>query len=348
MRLILINMMALFSFSFVLHIFSLGIIRLGVFGINLKLCLDKILSRYINYIPIFSFIVFILLEYYLSNNVIFLDSKNVIVNINLDKAAFIITGDVLNLIFENLGGATVFAASARIAAGLLIKHPIGVFPKTGIIGGISAGYTVLYKMTMENMVSNISNSSASISSRYIHIKLETVTNQIFDGNNVNSLINSLGLSNMSLSRPFNFTESSTLKNIILKSQNSYSNSQIITALDQQNPSWRDLFIGSPLEETLITHIINVLNNNLLLHFIILYLLIMLLIIITCKFIIKDNIDLNNIKNNPLGIWVKYIINKFISIWKVSSNLWIFFILFNVIVFNSASIYSIYNLLLLFK
>jgi hypothetical protein len=236
MRLILINMMALFSFSFVLHIFSLGIIRLGVFGINLKLCLDKILSRYINYIPIFSFIVFILLEYYLSNNVIFLDSKNVIVNINLDKAAFIITGDVLNLIFENLGGATVFAASARIAAGLLIKHPIGVFPKTGIIGGISAGYTVLYKMTMENMVSNISNSSASISSRYIHIKLETVTNQIFDGNNVNSLINSLGLSNMSLSRPFNFTESSTLKNIILKSQNSYSNSQIITALDQQNPS----------------------------------------------------------------------------------------------------------------
>jgi hypothetical protein len=119
-------------------------------------------------------------------------------------------------------------------------------------------------------------------------------------------------------------------------------------LDQQNPSWRDLFIGSPLEETLITHIINVLNNNLLLHFIILYLLIMLLIIITCKFIIKDNIEFTKIQNNPLGGWVKYIINKFISIWKVSSNFWIFFILFNVLVFNSASIYSIYNLLVLFK
>jgi len=230
MRIILINMMALFSFSFVLHLFSLGIIRLGVFGINLNLCLDNILNRYINYIPIFSFIVFILLEFYLSYNVIFLDSKDVIVNTNLDNASFIISGDVLKIIFENLGGATVFAASARIAAGLLIKHPIGVFPKIGIIGGISAGYTVLYRMTMVRMGSNISNSS------YFHIKLETVPNQIFDGNAVNSLINSLGLSNMSLSRPFNFTESSTLDKIILKSPNSYSNSQIITALDQQNPS----------------------------------------------------------------------------------------------------------------
>ena len=236
MRLILINMMALFSFSFVLHLFSLGIIRLGIFGVNLKLCLNNILNRYINYIPIFSFIVFILLEFYLNNNVIYLDSKDVIVNINLDNARFIISGDVLKLIFENLGGATVFAASARIAAGLLIKHPIGVFPKMGIIGGTGAGYTVLYRMIMVNMGSNISNISSSISNSYFHIRLEPVANQIFDGNAVNSLINSLGLSNMSLSRPFDFTESSNLNRIILQSHNRYSNSQIITALDQQNPS----------------------------------------------------------------------------------------------------------------
>jgi hypothetical protein len=118
MRLILINMMALFNFSFILHLFLLGIIRLCVFGINLNLCLNNILNRHIIYIPIFSFIVFILLDFYLSYNVIFLDSKDIIITANLDNARFVMSGDVLKLIFENLGGATVFAASARIAAGL--------------------------------------------------------------------------------------------------------------------------------------------------------------------------------------------------------------------------------------
>jgi hypothetical protein len=99
MRLILINMMALFSFSFVLHVFLLGIIHLGVFGTNLNICLFNILNRYIFYIPIFSFIIFILLELYLSYKVIFLDSKDVIVTANLDNARFVMSGDVLKLIF---------------------------------------------------------------------------------------------------------------------------------------------------------------------------------------------------------------------------------------------------------
>ena len=127
-----------------------------------------------------------------------------------------------------------------------------------------------------------------------------------------------------------------------------SNSQIISALDQQNPNWRYSIINSPLEENLIPHIINVLSNNLLLHFIILYLLIMLLIIFTCKFILTDNIEFTKIQKYPLGGYIKYIINKFISIWKVSSNFWIYFILLNVLVFISGSIYSIYSLLVLFK
>ena len=61
-------MVVLFGFSFVLHVFLLGIIRLGVFGINLRLSLNTLLDRYINLIPIFSFIVFILLKFYLSYN----------------------------------------------------------------------------------------------------------------------------------------------------------------------------------------------------------------------------------------------------------------------------------------
>ena len=99
MTLILLDMMALFAFSFVLHVFLLGIIRLGVFGINLNLCLNNILNRYIHLIPIFSFIVFILFKFYLGYNVIILDSKDVIVTANLDNTNFVMSGDVLKLIF---------------------------------------------------------------------------------------------------------------------------------------------------------------------------------------------------------------------------------------------------------
>ena len=234
MRLILVDMGGLFGFSFVLHVFLLGIIRLGVIGINLRLCLNKLLNRYINLIPIFSFIVFILLKFYLSFNVIFLDSKDVIVTATLDNASFIMSGDVLKLIFENLGGAAVFATGARIAASLMVKHPMGVFPKIGVIGGTGVGYTILYRMSMESMGSSISNSSASVSVKPVHIKLETVANTTFDGNSINSLVNNLGLQNKSQLNRFSFTESSSSDSIFLQSKNDHSNSQIISALDQQN------------------------------------------------------------------------------------------------------------------
>jgi hypothetical protein len=97
MKLILFNMGALFGVSFVLHVFLLGIIRLGVLGLNLKLCLNNLLNKYINLIPICSFIIFILLN--LSLNVIFLDNKDVIVTATLEDASFVMSGDALKLIF---------------------------------------------------------------------------------------------------------------------------------------------------------------------------------------------------------------------------------------------------------
>ena len=236
MTLNLINIIALSGFSFVLHFLSLGIIRLGVFGVNLNLCLDNILKRYINYIPIFSFIVFKLLEIYLSYNVIFLDSKDVIVFTHLDLTNMILSGNVLNLIYEQLGSAAVYAVSARIAAGLLIKHPVGVFPKIGVLGGISAGYRVLYKMVMINASYNLFDVAANVPTTYLHIRLQTSPNHTFDGNAVNSLINSFGLSNMSPANLFGFEESSNVSKVILNSQNSYSHSSIISALNEQTPN----------------------------------------------------------------------------------------------------------------
>lgn len=98
---------------------------------------------------------------------------------------------------------------------------------------------------------------------------------------------------------FSFTEKNYLDQLHLQSQNNQTNSQKISALDQQNPNWSDSFIQSPLEENITSHITDILSNNLLLHFIILYLLMMLLVIITCKFIIKDRIGFTRIQNNPL-------------------------------------------------
>jgi hypothetical protein len=176
------------------------------------------------------------LKFYLSFNVIFLDSTDVIINATLDNASFTMSGDVLKLIFENLGGAAVFGTGARIAAGLLAKHPMGVFPKIGVIGGTGIGYTILYKMSIGSMGSSISNSSASVSVQPVHIKLETVANTTFDANSVNSLVNSLGLQNKSQLNRFSFTESSNLDGIYLQSKNDQSSNQIISALDQQNPN----------------------------------------------------------------------------------------------------------------
>jgi hypothetical protein len=177
---------------------------------------------------------------------------------------------------------------------------MAVLPKIGLIGGTSVGYTILYRLSMESMGSTISNSSASVSVKPVQIRLETVANTTFDVNSVNSLVNSLGLQNKSQLDRFSFTQSSNSDSILLQSNSHQSNSKILSALDQQNPNWKDSFINSPLEENLFPHIIDVLSNNLLLHFIILYLLIMLLIIFTCKFILKDNIEFTKIKNNPLG------------------------------------------------
>ena len=154
------------------------------------------------------------------------------------------------------------------------------------------------------MGSTISNSSASVAVKPVHIKLETVANTTFDVNSGNSLaivmvmINSLGLKFKSQLNRFSFTEPSNSDSILLRSINYQSN--ILSAFDQQSPNWKDSFINSPLEENLFPHIIDVLSNNLLLHFIILYLLIMLLIIFTCKFILKDKIEFTKIENNPLG------------------------------------------------
>nr|QCI56455.1 hypothetical protein [Hypsizygus marmoreus] len=92
-----------------------------------------------------------------------------------------------------------------------------------------------------------------------------------------------------------------------------------------------LFIHSPLEfsDLSIIHndLITILNYNLIVNLFMVYLILMLVFIFTIKFVIDSDLFLEKVKTLPLGKYLYYILNKLISIWKNSSILWIYFILF---------------------
>jgi len=143
----ILNFLFIFIFSIILNISVLIIIIVGLMGQFLK---NKKLSNlletkiYLFYTVPFFISLFILIC--LNNSVICLDNKDVVVTAVVDNGRFVFSGDTFNLIFNNLGSAAVFSAGARIAAGLVAKHPMHLLPKTGIIGGVAASFTLAFKV----------------------------------------------------------------------------------------------------------------------------------------------------------------------------------------------------------
>jgi hypothetical protein len=341
----------LLLFSIFLHGLFFGLIQLGLLGTNLKIILNYLLDKNINLICIFSFVGFILLKFYLGFNEIYLDSPEIVVKATIDDLKFELTGDVLQHFLENVGSVGVFVAGSRIAATLLANHPMGLLPISPVIGDFGAGLTITYRIVIDSM--QHSYSSASISAKPVKITLEKVVsdNTPVSGQEISKLVlKNFGIDSSKNYPSFNLNYSDKIIDgkRYLTSMADENSSRIIASLEENNPNWRDSFIHSPLEENQLQFIINTLSNNLLLNFIILYLLIMLLLIISCKFLVKDNIEFKSIKNYRLGKALSYIINKYISIWKVSSNIWIYFILLSLIFFKLVSTYSIYTLLLVFQ
>jgi hypothetical protein len=111
----------------------------------------------------FSFIAFILIIYH--SNIVYLNPDEVIVSTTIGNINFQISGEAITQICRNFGSATVFAVGSRIAAGLLAKHPMGLIPKIGTIGGTGAGFTVTYRMILDsfNQVMNQSHGHVSFS-----------------------------------------------------------------------------------------------------------------------------------------------------------------------------------------
>jgi len=158
---ILLNNLLLLILSISLNIFLFASINSGILGIHLKTILNDILVKRIYLIPIFSFFVFITIKYY--SNIIYLDPDEITVSTTIDNINFQISGEALTQIYRNIGSASVFAVGARIAAGLLAKHPMGLIPKVGTIGGVGSLFTINYRIIMDSFNQQITQSHGNIS-----------------------------------------------------------------------------------------------------------------------------------------------------------------------------------------
>lgn len=339
-----------FIFSIILNLCPLIIIKSGLMGKLLKNKLLNLLEKQIYLFYIVPFFVSLLILIYFNDNIIYLEEKDVVVTTVIDNIRFVFSGDTLNLITNNLGSAAVFSGGARIAAGLVAKYPMHLLPKTGIIGGVAAGFTLTFKVISNTFPATISsNSSSNIQTGQVTIKMEGL-----------SINNSTSNITENISILEKYFGSQKLKNLEIRELNNkleikgtqdQSNS-VIEELNKDYPNWKEGFINSPLENGDVNSIklflIETLTNNLILQFIIIYLMIMFIIIFTCKLIIEKNIELNKIKEYPLGNYIYYILEKYISIWKTSANIWIYLLVFSVLIFSMGSAYSIYQVISFLK
>jgi hypothetical protein len=356
MMMSMFQFLLVFIFSIILNLClaarALIIIKSGLMGKLLKNKLLNLLEKQIYLFYIVPFFISLLILTYFNDNIIYLEEKDVVVTAVIDNSQFVFSGETLNLICNNLGSAAVFSGGARIAAGLVAKYPMHLLPKTGIIGGVfrAAGFTLTFKVITNTFPATISsNSNPKIQTGQVTIKMEGL-----------SINNSTSDITANLSKLEKYFGSQKLKNLDIREINNkleikgtqdQSNS-VIEELNKSYPNWKEDFINSPLENGDVNSIklflIETLTNNLILQFIIIYLMIMFIIIFTCKLIIEKDIQLNKIKEYPLGNYIYYILEKYISIWKTSANIWIYLLVFSVLIFSMGSAYSIYQVISFLK
>lgn len=247
-----------------------------------------------------------------------------------------------------MGSAAVFTAGARIAAGLVAKQPIHLIPKTGIIGGIAAGFTLTYKVII-NTYPIPSPGKSILETGEIRLEIKNLKLNSSQDSEFNSNLEKLfGFPNNKI----NIKRLETNNKIEINGSVEETK-KVLEELDSQYPNWKEGFINSPLENNEISNpikqfLIEALTNNLMLHFVILYLMIMFIIIFSCKIIIEKDIQFNFIKQYPLGNFIHNLLSKYISIWKYSANLWIYLIVFCLLIFTLASTYSLSQIITVLK
>lgn len=338
------HLITIFIISLILNTILFGFIYLGYFGKNLRNKFHDLITQRKNLMTIIIFIFSFIVIYYLNNPILLDDNITIITKIEGNEIQ--LSGETINALFYQLGSAGVFAAGARIAASLVVKQPLSILPKAGIIAAGASGLTVTYRLLFNNHLPS-NNGLSSIKTGPMEIKIEGITlEQVKSSQSASNFLKEhFGTSNLKLDhfhmKSLNFGNTPNL--------NPGGTSRIIQELDKFNPDWRDTFINSPLEsdKVLYQFALDTLNNNLILHFISTYLLLMLLIIFLAK-IILINSDFKFLDRFFINNTLKLLIIKYISIWQKSNNIWIFFIIICVIIFNIASLISIFNLISVLK
>ena len=351
---------SIFTFSFILHIVIFFLFNLFYPNVNI---LKLVNNNY--YFFLYSLFVFILFWY--SKDTIYLE--DVYIKTKIDNVEINVSGDAVKLLYDKWGTTAAFVAGVRFASVILHKVNIGVAPKIGIATFSGGGCVMGYKIAQNfyNPVNSSITGGITTKTGPISIEMTLPNNIATDPNNAQVLSKKiLVLFNIKLDSQTGFTSIKNTypdikANIITTNSNaveisetnqSINTSQVLTALTEQNPDWRnqfDITISSPLEpnSSLFNLFLDQLMNVTMLEFIILYLYIMFLFIIACKFII-------NINNNTtififlnkflIGRLIFKFINFIINTWKNSSNIWLYYISFTLILFHIFVIIGLLHLL----
>jgi len=327
------DLLFLFIFSLIFNFIMLVAFKLGLFGKNIR----KTTKRFLIKQPIsiyFSYFGFILLLFfYISFQTIYCEDYTITTVIQNVEVS--LTGEVLNNLLKSLGSAVAFQAGVYIAASILSKYKIYAIPKIGAIVGTGAWFTIIYNAVIHINFCAFANSLA-----------KSIILSLGQPNSIDPNTSSAGLNSILtiLTKFFGGLKIETKIPEVLQ-----QTSDVIQALNNNDLNWRfrDLFINSPIESgdnSLLNYILETLPNSFNLHFINIYLLTMIIIIFTCKIILDNNINLEFLKNYIFGKYLYWGINKYLNIWRGSTNLWIYYLLFCVLIFHSGSAYAVYQVL----
>nr|YP_009690183.1 hypothetical protein PPIT_000080 [Porodaedalea pini]QEG56963.1 hypothetical protein PPIT_000080 [Porodaedalea pini] len=349
------NILLIFVVSFVLHFCVFYSMQIGLFGV-------KIQNKYITYFKqnsllfiIIPFVISFLILNYMEYNTILLDDKPVIIKASVGDTEVELTGEFFKTILTNLGAAGVYASSARIAAALVSKTNLKLLPRIGIIGGTSTGFTASY-LVLTNTIHSFADTVVTAPTGKVKLSFEIKDLKTAGGDALNTEQAKNVLSRW-VDEP-SLLKNNKFSNFVYKNLedrheitvNSEQTSRVVSELNTNDPDWINKFINSPLEKgdilniPFVKSVIEIISTNLILHFVIIYLLIMLVIIFSCKIIIDKEINFNKVLDYPLGKYIHKFLTFYVNIWRNSANIWIYFILFCLIIFNCSSAYSFYKIL----
>ena len=342
----ILNYIILCIISIGLNTLLFKLIQLNYLGSTLKNKFNFFINNKINlftlYLFLFFYVFFIILNYNI--NIVYLDDSAVYIKAQFNETTVELTGEVLYLLLKNLGDVAAFTVGARIGAALVSKSSMGMIPKLTVISAVATGSTVNFKLASKLDLSNLSstNEIPKIKVVFEDSLKSTLEKETLTGNIQSSLNKIFNLENLnSSSNKFTKTYKDNITTIT--SQKEETN-QVINELNKLDPDWKDNFwVESPadMSQPIFEKLIDILTDQLYINIIIVYLLFMLTIILIIKLLINKDYKFEFLNKYPLGSYLSKFLVFYISIWHRSSNMWIFFIIFFVIIFNLNLIYSGY-------